>query len=269
MTSSPRQRAQRDGHGASGRRRGHRSIQDSDDRNAAREPAGAIASRAQPDQIAIVGGPNEIAPLCPDESVVPVEHCRCPALNEGERSWALPTCFYTKIALTHGSGAIPALGFGTLIPDLLATKQATKTAQEAGFRHFDCAERYRNEEAVGEAIQETFGAGTLWREDLFVTTKLWNTNHRPHRIKPAFDASCCRLQARASSGPGSPLEQAPRGSLGHRPPDSNTRGVALRQHTWAGLRTALGQSEKCRLVQETSAFPSIAEMLTSICDSRE
>ena len=42
-----------------------------------------------------------------------------------------------KISLTNGSGAIPALGFGTLIPDPVATKQATKAALEAGFRHFD------------------------------------------------------------------------------------------------------------------------------------
>jgi diketogulonate reductase-like aldo/keto reductase len=103
------------------------------------------------------------------------------------------TLRYTKI-LTHGSGAIPAVGFGTLIPDPLATKQATKAALEVGFRHLDCAERYRNEEAVGDAIQEVFKAGTLRREDLFVTTKLWNTNHRPERVKPAFDASCRRLQ---------------------------------------------------------------------------
>src|SRR6266702_3199405 len=61
-----------------------------------------------------------------------------------------------KIPLTHGSGAIPALGFGTLIPDPLATKQATKAALEVGFRHFDCAERYRDEEAVGDAMQEMF-----------------------------------------------------------------------------------------------------------------
>ena len=65
---------------------------------------------------------------------------------------------------------------------------------EAGFRHLDCAERYRNEAVVGEAIQDAFNAGTLQREDLFVTTKLWNTNHRPERVKPAFDASCRRLQ---------------------------------------------------------------------------
>jgi diketogulonate reductase-like aldo/keto reductase len=104
------------------------------------------------------------------------------------------TLRYTRIPLTHGSGAIPSVGFGTLIPDPLVTKQATKTALEVGFRHLDCAERYRNEEAVGDALQATFRARTIRREDVFVTTKLWNTNHRPERVRPAFDASRRRLQ---------------------------------------------------------------------------
>jgi diketogulonate reductase-like aldo/keto reductase len=100
----------------------------------------------------------------------------------------------SKIQLTHGSGAIPAVGFGTLIPDHAKTKEAVKTALEVGFRHLDCAERYGNEEAVGDAMREAFEAGTLQREELFLTTKLWNTNHRPERVKPAFDASRRRLQ---------------------------------------------------------------------------
>jgi diketogulonate reductase-like aldo/keto reductase len=104
------------------------------------------------------------------------------------------TLRYTRIPLNNGSGAIPAVGFGTLIPDPVATKQATKTALAVGFRHFDCAERYRNEDAVGEAMQDAFKAGTLQRQDLFVTTKLWNTNHRPERVKPAFEASLRRLK---------------------------------------------------------------------------
>ena len=104
------------------------------------------------------------------------------------------TLRYTRIALNHGSGAMPAVGFGTLIPDPVVTKQATQTALEVGFRHFDCAERYRNEEAVGDAMQAAFKAGTVRRDDVFVTTKLWNTNHRPDRVKPAFDASRRRLQ---------------------------------------------------------------------------
>jgi diketogulonate reductase-like aldo/keto reductase len=104
------------------------------------------------------------------------------------------TLRYAKIPLTHGSGAIPALGFGTLIPDPLATRQATKAALEAGFRHFDCAERYRNEQAVGDAMQEVFKTGAVQRKDVFVTTKLWNNNHRPERVKAAFEASRRRLQ---------------------------------------------------------------------------
>ena len=104
------------------------------------------------------------------------------------------TLRYTRIPLNHGSGAIPAVGFGTLIPDPVATKQATKAALEVGFRHLDCAERYRNEAAVGDAMQEAFKAGTVQREELFVTTKLWNSNHRPERVKPAFNASLRRLQ---------------------------------------------------------------------------
>jgi diketogulonate reductase-like aldo/keto reductase len=101
---------------------------------------------------------------------------------------------YTKIPLTNGSGAMPALGFGTLIPDLTDTKNATRLALEAGFRQLDSAERYRNEKAVGEAMQEVFQEGKIKREDVFIGTKLWNNNHRPERVKPAFEASLKRLQ---------------------------------------------------------------------------
>jgi diketogulonate reductase-like aldo/keto reductase len=101
---------------------------------------------------------------------------------------------YSRIQLADGQGAMPAVGFGTLIPDLAATKQATKAALGVGFRHLDCAERYRNESAVGGAMREMFEAGVVQREELFVTTKLWNTNHRPERVGPAFDASLNRLQ---------------------------------------------------------------------------
>jgi diketogulonate reductase-like aldo/keto reductase len=110
-------------------------------------------------------------------------------------SMATPdTLRYTAMPLAHGSGAMPALGFGTLIPDPAVTKQATKTALEVGFRHLDCAERYRNEDAVGEAMREVFRTGRIRREELFVTTKLWNSNHRPERVRPAFETSLRRLQ---------------------------------------------------------------------------
>jgi len=87
----------------------------------------------------------------------------------------------TRIPLNLGAGFMPALGFGTLIPDAALTITATRDALEAGFRHFDCAERYGNEREVGRALEAGL-AGGIAREDIFVTTKLWNSNHRPERV---------------------------------------------------------------------------------------
>jgi diketogulonate reductase-like aldo/keto reductase len=98
------------------------------------------------------------------------------------------------IPLAHGTGAIPALGFGTLIRDPVAAKQAIKAALETGYRLLDGAELYANEAVVGTAMREAFEAGTLRREELFVTTKLWNNNHRQERVRPALEASLRRLQ---------------------------------------------------------------------------
>jgi alcohol dehydrogenase (NADP+) len=99
-----------------------------------------------------------------------------------------------KIPLDRGAGHMPALGFGTLIPEPTATISGTRDALEAGFRHFDCAERYRNEREVGYALQAGLAAGGIGREEIFVTTKLWNSNHRPERVEPAFEASLDRLR---------------------------------------------------------------------------
>ena len=155
------------------------------------------------------------------------------------------TLRYTKIALTHGAGAIPAMGFGTLIPDPVVTRQATRAALEVGFRHLDCAERYRNEEAVGEAIRDAIGAGTLRRDDLFLTTKLWNSNHRPERVKPAFEASCRRLKVDSVDAylihtpfafqPGD--DQDPRDGLGEVIYDP---GVTLAE-TWGALESLMDE----------------------------
>lgn len=98
-----------------------------------------------------------------------------------------------RFTLNNGSGEIPALGFGTSLSDRKETRNAVKTAVEVGFRHLDAAERYRNEAEVGAALKELFADGTVRREELFVTTKLWNNNHRPERVKPALQASLNRL----------------------------------------------------------------------------
>ena len=161
------------------------------------------------------------------------------------------TLRHTRIHLAHGSGELPAVGFGTLIPDPVATRQATRAALDVGFRHLDCAERYRNEEAVGDAIQEAFKAGTLRRQDLFVTTKLWNSNHRPERVKPAFDASrrrlklddvdCYIIHTPFAFNPGT--EQDPRDEQGRVIYDS---GVTLLE-TWRALERLVDEGH-CRSI---------------------
>jgi diketogulonate reductase-like aldo/keto reductase len=158
---------------------------------------------------------------------------------------------YTRIPLNSGAGAIPAVGFGTLIPDPLATERATRTALEVGFRHFDCAERYRNERAVGDAMRTVFKSGTVRRDDVFVSTKLWNSNHRPERVQPAFDASRERLQLDTidcylihtpfAFQPGD--DQDPRDSQGRVIYDS---GVTLVE-TWQALE-ALVDSGQCKSI---------------------
>jgi len=107
-----------------------------------------------------------------------------------------PDIRLTRIPLANASGQIPALGFGTLIPDPAVTISATRDALAAGFRHFDCAERYGNEREVGIALHDGLAAAAnaISRADIFVTTKLWNSNHRPDRVEPAFEASLARLQ---------------------------------------------------------------------------
>lgn len=157
----------------------------------------------------------------------------------------------TRIALRDGKGNIPALGFGTLIADPALTITATRDALQAGFRHFDCAERYRNEGEVGQALQEGLAAGGLSRDDIFVTTKLWNTNHRPERVAPAFDASRDRLRLQYldlylihtpfAFQPGD--NQDPRDQNGNVIYD---RGVTLLD-TWKAMETLVDQG-KCRAI---------------------
>ena len=158
---------------------------------------------------------------------------------------------YTRISLNNGSGALPALGFGTLIPDPVATRNATKAALEAGFRLVDTAERYRTEREVGEAMQEVFKRGKIKREDVCVITKLWNTNHRPERVKPAYEASLKKLQLDCvdlylihtpfAFRPGD--EQDPRDAHGQVVYDS---GVTLVE-TWQALE-GLVDGGRCRAI---------------------
>ncbi|XP_008561554.1 PREDICTED: aldo-keto reductase family 1 member C1-like isoform X1 [Galeopterus variegatus] len=103
---------------------------------------------------------------------------------------------YQCVKLNDGH-FIPVLGFGTYAPPedpKNKTLEATKVAIEAGFRHIDSAYFYNNEEEVGLAIRSKIAEGIVKREDIFYTTKLWCTFHRPELVRPGLETSLKRLQ---------------------------------------------------------------------------
>ena len=85
---------------------------------------------------------------------------------------------------------IPVLGFGTWkAQDGEEAYQAVLAALQAGYRHIDTAAIYKNEESVGRAIKDS----GIPREELFITTKLWNSKHTYEEAVEAFDSSMERL----------------------------------------------------------------------------
>ncbi len=84
---------------------------------------------------------------------------------------------------------IPQLGFGVFQIDPEETARAVTEALDVGYRHIDTAEMYGNEKGVGEAIR----ASGLGRDDVYVTSKLNNSFHRPDDARRAFDRTLTEL----------------------------------------------------------------------------
>lgn len=92
----------------------------------------------------------------------------------------------------HGA-VIPALGFGVFRMSEEEVERVVPAALEAGFRHFDTAQIYRNEAALGRALR----AAGARRDDLFLTTKVWVDNYAPGRFAASVDESLDRLKVDA------------------------------------------------------------------------
>lgn len=89
-------------------------------------------------------------------------------------------------AFTLNTGAtIPAIGFGTWQAAPHEVERAVEVALRNGYKHIDCAAIYRNEAEVGAGIRKS----GVKREDIFVTTKLWNSRHEPENVERALDES--------------------------------------------------------------------------------
>ncbi len=94
---------------------------------------------------------------------------------------------------TSDGGLVPSVGLGTwkipdaVLPDLIPA------AVDLGYRHFDCACDYGNEAAVGEGLKRVFSSGACSRDDLWITSKLWNTYHHPDHVRAACERDLADL----------------------------------------------------------------------------
>jgi len=91
-----------------------------------------------------------------------------------------------SISFANGD-EMPMIGLGTWKSPPGEVYKAVKTALESGYRHIDCAPIYKNETEVGEALTDSFEAGVASREDVWVTSKLWNDAHHPDDVRPALE----------------------------------------------------------------------------------
>jgi len=88
---------------------------------------------------------------------------------------------------------MPALGLGTWKSEPDEVYGAVRAAIELGYRHIDCAAIYQNEQDVGRALTDAFRAGDVRREDIWITSKLWNDSHAPEQVRPALETSLRKL----------------------------------------------------------------------------
>ena len=92
-------------------------------------------------------------------------------------------------AMLSNGKLMPMLGFGTWQLEQDEARRSVLAAIEQGYRHIDTAAAYHNEEGVGQGIRES----AVPREEIFLTTKLWNTEHGYDKTLRAFDESLKRL----------------------------------------------------------------------------
>ena len=93
-----------------------------------------------------------------------------------------------------GGDMIPAVGLGLWKIDGDSTAEAVRNAIEIGYRHIDAACDYGNESEAGEGIRSAVNDGVVTREQLWVTSKLWNTYHRRDDVRKACEKSLADLQ---------------------------------------------------------------------------
>ena len=90
--------------------------------------------------------------------------------------------------------AMPILGLGTWKSSPGDVYKAVKESLRLGYRHIDCAAIYGNEAEVGQALAESFEEGIVSRDQVWITSKLWNNAHAPEDVQPALETTLADLR---------------------------------------------------------------------------
>lgn len=98
-----------------------------------------------------------------------------------------------KLSFRNGD-EMDAIGLGTWKSDKGKVGEAVKIAIESGYRHIDCAATYGNEAEIGEALASLLKEGKVKREELWITSKLWNNAHKKEDVIPALEQTLQDLQ---------------------------------------------------------------------------
>ncbi|KCV70540.1 hypothetical protein H696_02886 [Fonticula alba] len=99
------------------------------------------------------------------------------------------------ITLAGSTLRMPSVGLGTWQSKVNEVGNAVFYAlTKGGYRHIDCAAIYQNEKEVGDALTKAFATGEVKREEVFITSKLWNTEHDPSRVEAACLKTLADLQ---------------------------------------------------------------------------
>ena len=159
----------------------------------------------------------------------------------------------------------PVLGLGTWKASGGEVGAAVRTALELGYRHIDCASIYGNEAEIGQALSSACRDGVVQRDQLWITSKLWNDCHAPEDVRPALLRSLQDLQ----------LEQLDlyliHWPLVHRPgvlmPEQASDQIPLEQlplsHTWAAMEALVDEG----LVRQIGVSNCSAPKLTTLLQS--
>lgn len=164
---------------------------------------------------------------------------------------------------------MPAIGLGTWKSAPGEVYEAVKAAIRLGYRHIDCALIYGNEAEVGRAIAESLQSGGVTREELWITSKLWNDSHAPADVQPGIEKTLADLQldyldlylihwpVAIKKGEGFPLSKEKLISLDELP--IATTWQAMESLVKAGLTRHIGVSNfsihKLKSLLETAELP--------------